>query len=290
MARILVPVDFSEPSRGVLRHAAALARHYDAKLTLLHVDELPGLLSRARRFGLKNANWESSLAEQAAGRRAELETFGAAELEGMAVQRLTRTGDPAHEIVNLARDEKTDLILMPTHGYGPIRRLLLGSVTAKVLHDADCPVWTESHGSETSESSSAKPRRVICGVRLDTESEKALSWAAEFAVESGATLVVAHSIPMPTPEAIYLASWYESARRSAEERIRNLTSGISGLPVTPTVVILDGYAPEALAVSARDLAAELLVIGRNCSSGLLGRLNSEAYEIIRSAPCAVVSV
>ncbi len=37
---------------------------------------------------------------------------------------------------------------MPTHGYGPFRRFILGSVTAKVLHDADCPVWTGVHLEE----------------------------------------------------------------------------------------------------------------------------------------------
>src|SRR5208337_1992337 len=135
LARVLVPVDFSERSRAAVHHAAALARQYDSELTLLHVDELPGLFSATEEFGLKNTAWEASLAKQTAGRKAELETFGAADLKGISVRRLIRTGDPAREIVSLAHDEKADLILMPTHGYGPVRRLLLGSVTAKVLHD-----------------------------------------------------------------------------------------------------------------------------------------------------------
>lgn len=287
LAKILVPVDFSERSRAAVYRAAALARHYDSELTLVHVDELPSLFSAAEHFGLKNTGWEASLAKQTAGRRAELEVFTAADLEGVTVQRVLRTGDPAREIVSLSHDEKTDLILMPTHGYGPVRRLLLGSVTAKVLHDAECPVWTQANVDETSEEGSQGRRPVICGVTLGEESEKALSWAAEFTVESGANLIVAYAIPMPGPEDFYVESWYEKAKRTAEDRIRSL---VCRTPVTPTIVILDGYAPDALAASARDLAAQLLVIGRNCSSGVLGRLNSEAYDIIRSAPCAVVSV
>jgi nucleotide-binding universal stress UspA family protein len=287
LAKILVPVDFSERSRTAVRRAAALARRHDSELTLLHVDELPGLFLAAEQFGLKNTGWEANVAKQTAGRKAELEVFAAADLAGVTVRRAMRTGDPSREIVSLAHEQATDLILMPTHGYGLVRRLLLGSVTAKVLHDAECPVWTEAHGYETSENGSEARRPVICGVTLDEEGEKALSWAAEFAVESGARLIVAHSIPMPSPEDIYFASWHEKAKRTAEERISSL---VRGLPLTPTIVILDGFAPEALAASARDLAAELLVIGRNNSPGLLGRLNSEAYDIIRSAPCAVVSV
>ncbi len=54
-------------------------------------------------------------------------------------------GDPAQVITAFAHTQGVDLIMMPTHGYGPFRRLLLGSVTAKVLHDAECPVWTAVH-------------------------------------------------------------------------------------------------------------------------------------------------
>ncbi|MGA8595805.1 MAG: universal stress protein [Bryobacteraceae bacterium] len=46
-------------------------------------------------------------------------------------------GDPAAAIVKCAQAEQVDLIMMPTHGYGPYRKFLLGSVTAKVLHDSD---------------------------------------------------------------------------------------------------------------------------------------------------------
>ena len=54
-------------------------------------------------------------------------------------------GDAATEIVQFAMRENVDLIAMPTRGCGVFRKMLLGSVTAKVLHDASCPVWTSSH-------------------------------------------------------------------------------------------------------------------------------------------------
>jgi hypothetical protein len=54
-------------------------------------------------------------------------------------------GDPAREITDYAQEQGADLIMMPTHGYRTFRSLLLGSVTAKVLHDAACPVWTGVH-------------------------------------------------------------------------------------------------------------------------------------------------
>src|SRR3981189_1517415 len=66
----------------------------------------------------------------------------------LPVERTAQLGDPAREITDFARKQRVDLIMMPTHGYGPFRSLLLGSVAAKVLHDAECPVWTAAHADE----------------------------------------------------------------------------------------------------------------------------------------------
>ena len=70
------------------------------------------------------------------------------ELDGIAVTRLLLRGDPAQEIVKTARDRNAGLIVMSTHGHGPFYRFLLGSVTAKVLHESHCPVWTGAHLEE----------------------------------------------------------------------------------------------------------------------------------------------
>ena len=63
------------------------------------------------------------------------------ELDGIAVTRVLLRGNPAHEIVKTARDHNVDLIAMSTRGEGVFYRFLLGSVTAKVLHEIQCPVW-----------------------------------------------------------------------------------------------------------------------------------------------------
>lgn len=287
ISRILVPVDFSPPSHAAVIEASALASHYHSELTILHVNELSHLLAHSERFGIGARDREAISAAQMSGREAELEAFAADDLDGILVRRLMRIGDPAQEIVKLAHEEKTDLILMPTHGYGPIRRLLLGSVAAKVLHDAECPVWTEAREFKPIETGPGVWRRVICGVRFGPGSPKAVSWAADFAAEFQAELIVAHAVPVAPPECIYLPRWQREAKRNAEKYIGDL---IAAFQVKPTIAILEGPAPEALSEAARDYDAELLVIGRDCSSGLLGRLGRETHDIIRCAPCGVVSV
>jgi nucleotide-binding universal stress UspA family protein len=74
-----------------------------------------------------------------------LEDFLSAALHHLRVKRTLLEGDPAPRIVEWAARENPDLIMMATHGCGPFRRLLLGSVTAKVLHDTDRLVWTGVH-------------------------------------------------------------------------------------------------------------------------------------------------
>ena len=99
------------------------------------------------------------------------------------VDRVLVEGDPAIEIVRAAHEGNFDLIVMPTHGYGPFRRFVLGSVTAKVLHDADCPVLTGAHLADLNPATPIFFRNIVCAVDLGPQSGQALvagprSWLA----------------------------------------------------------------------------------------------------------------
>src|SRR5581483_8938570 len=109
------------------------------------------------------------------------------------VQTTLLEGDPAMQIVGFAAREKVGLIVMPTHGYGPFRRFILGSNTAKVLHDAECPVWTGVH-LEEAPAAGIPPRRILCAVDLGPQSSKALCWAAGLAASLGAKLTLLHVV------------------------------------------------------------------------------------------------
>ena len=86
---------------------------------------------------------------------------------------------------------------MPTHGYGAFRRALLGSVTAKVLHDSVLPAWTSAHAPEPSHRAHPQPRRIICAVDLKPESRHKLEVAIALATDAGATLEVVY-VPADT--------------------------------------------------------------------------------------------
>ena len=188
--RILLPLDFSERSAGAVRYGRVLASQFGAELILLHVVTPPQLEFGAVEIGGSRLGDLYRDQVGAAGRA--LESFHAEELSGLNVRRTVLEGDPARRIVEFSHERAADLIVMPTHGYGTFRRFILGSNTAKVLHDADCPVWTGVHLDETQVEPVPQIKTVLCGVDLGSQSSKALCWAALFAQSFGARLVLLH--------------------------------------------------------------------------------------------------
>jgi len=285
IAKILLPVDFSERANQAVHFALPLAERFDSEIILLHV------LPPYREFGA--VEMASVVTDIVADRRRDAERriagFLSQELAPHRVRRLLLDGDPAREIVDFAHREGAGLIAMPTHGYGPFRRMLLGSVTAKVLHDADCPVWTTAH-AEAPHVGPAALKRILCAVDLSPSATRALHWSAQLASEFGAQLTLVHAMAGldPRTEGYYFSpEWRKFLVDHAETQIAALQRSAG---TQAEVVLTMGPAPEMICDEVRKAQADLLVIDRGADAGILGRLTSHAYSIIRQSPCPVVSV
>jgi nucleotide-binding universal stress UspA family protein len=233
----------------------------------------------------------SALTELYQGRAGQasagLDAFLAAELDGIAVRRTVIEGDPAAKIVEFSQRERVDLIIMPTHGYGPFRRFILGSITAKVLHDADCPVWTGVHLEQAPQAADSL-RSVLCCVDLGAQSSKTLCWAAMLAGEFGAPLTLLHvATPDANPADDSEADRRAGFRESAERELQRLQRFVN---VEAELVVEAGEPAKVICSAAQKLDADALVIGRGSAAGVFGRLRTNAYAIIRQSPCPVVSV
>jgi nucleotide-binding universal stress UspA family protein len=283
LKKILLPVDFSEQGEGAVQQAAGLARHFGAGLVLLHVNPIliPVLSVPGDFSGAVDTGWITAL--EAQGRK-DLNIFHQSDLNGIEVRKIVVTGDPAANIVEVAHIERPDLIVMPTHGYGPFRRFLLGSVTAKVLHDVEAPVWTGAHLQKTSPMWN-RIGKVMCAIELQ-RAEPALAWARDFAAEFGAELIVVHAVHEMGPEdpAAMSAGPMSSQTR---EYIQCLQRKLS---VTGEILIEEGDPASVVRAAATRRNADLVVIGRSPQEGVLGRLRPNAYSIVRDAPCPVISV
>jgi nucleotide-binding universal stress UspA family protein len=287
LSRILLPVDFSERCLGATRYAEALAGHFHAEITLLHVLEpIRYELSTLEFGGTVMNDLMANRAEQA---RKQLDTFLAEELRDVRVKRELLEGDPASRIVEYAHNERMNLITMPTHGYGPFRRFILGSVTAKVLHDADCPVWTGVHMEDVPRVESLAFRNIVCALDLGPQSRKTLGWAAEIAKEFEARLVLVHANPCieSRPGEYFDHELASDLAKSARAELEKLSEEAGA---KAEIFVQGGDAPHVVCRAAEKLKADLLVIGRGSAAGLIGRLRMNAYAIIRESPCPVVSV
>jgi len=286
LSRIVVPIDFSERSTGPARYAEALQKAFQSKITLVHVLPPPHYEFGAMEVG--GTVLEELIASRAQQVRADLDNFMADELPPGTVDRVVREGDPAQEIVALAHEIEAGLIVMPTHGYGPFRRFILGSVTAKVLHDADCPVWTGVH-LEAPSPEACHWRKIAVGVDLGPQTERTLMWAARFAELAGSEMALVHATPNLEGKAgeYFDPDWKTHLESAVREEVAALQERLG---LRAPLVIDSGDAAPTVCRLAEEWGADLLVIGRGSASGVFGRMRANAYAIIRQSHCPVVSV
>jgi nucleotide-binding universal stress UspA family protein len=211
------------------------------------------------------------------------------ELAGITVTRLLLRGDPAQEIVRTARDRNVDLIVMSSRGHGAFYRLLLGSVTAKVLHEGHCPVWTGAHREEAP-AAEFSIRRVLCSAELNPHSRHTVSLAAEMAAAVDATLTLVHitlGVESWGPGGSHVDTvWKEEIVRFAAEEIAKLQQDLG----TKAEVIIDsGNVPDLLNEAAERTKSDVLVLGHIPGRSHLGD-NGEGYGIIRESRIPVLSV
>jgi nucleotide-binding universal stress UspA family protein len=143
---ILLPTDFSEPSAIAGKYAKAMAENFHAQLHVLHVIEESALIYPL--VGYEGTlpplpQLRDDVEKEVRGRLDRL--LSAEEQQAFRAQLALRTGSPFVEIVRYAKEEKIDLIVMGTHGRGPIAHMLMGSVAEKVVRKAPCPVLTVRH-------------------------------------------------------------------------------------------------------------------------------------------------
>lgn len=274
---ILFPVDFSPGCTAAAPFVSMLARRFQARATMLHAMDLPpGAYADWYSFA---ALVDLDLVKQEC--RRQFSGFLTRGWENVNLQRALVEGEPAHAIVQYAQEHDVDLIVMPTHGLGSFRRLLLGSVTAKVLHDAPCPVWTEAHVEDLNQRWPVELERVACAIDLGPRSRCVVQWAARIAKETGASLIALHAVPRAAGDEF--ARRCEAARAQVEGLLRECE-------VKADVRILAGEPADAIPAAAQEGQADLLVVGQGRAQESLGRLRAHAYGILRHSASPVLCV
>jgi len=286
--KILVPVVLMDTSRHVMDQAVWLARRFHAEMILLHV--IPPLNYPAGVFESGDEITARDLHARIVQRaQQDLDRPLPPEFDGIATTRILLRGDPADEIVKTARDRNAGLIVMATHGLGAFYSMLLGSETARVLHESQCPVWTGAH-LEEAPAGEFSIRRVLCSVDLSPHSRYTASLAAGMAAALDATLTLVHitaSTEFWGPGGSYVdPEWKERIVGIAIQEMARLQQDVA---TKAEVVIDSGNVPKLLSRVAGQTNADVLVVGHRPGRSHLGD-NGEGYGIIRESRIPVLSV
>ena len=292
--QILCPIDFSESSIRSLAYAAALANWYDAQLTVLHVVgtfeplQVQGDLGEPIQL-VKPLSRGEVLEEL----RRAVECITARQTPTLAAE----AGNTPTTIVDRALAMGADLIVMGTHGRRGFKRLLLGSVTEAVLHEARCPVLTVPPRAGAAAPESVTFKRILCPIDFSPSALQALGFALDLARQADGRVTLVHVIEWlaeeePSASIHFNVPEYRRALAAdAKERLRRLVEEEPQTWATIETVLAFGRAHREILQAAERNLADLIVMGAQGRGGVdLALFGSATQQVVRGATCPVLTV
>jgi nucleotide-binding universal stress UspA family protein len=294
--KILVPVDFSEPSKTAVNYGLSLALQFKAQLVLSHiVTPSPGLIYT---FPSQSLAYERDQTHYAKSMLPSLipEQYRSP----VDLEIIVKAGEVRDELLGIVADERIDLVVMGTHGRNAFERFLLGSLTERMLRKLPVPILTVSHLDPARELHAAGPvplRHVLYATDLSDSADVGLKFSIELARGTGARLTVLHvlrsikSIYWGAEAGGFLPEELATLRDDTKRRLTNSIpkDGINGVTIAPMLVEGEAFR-EILRVASED-EADLIVLnlhGKNVVERAL--LGSTAERVIRSAHTPVLSI
>ena len=292
--RILCPIDFSESSIRSLAYAGALANWYDAQLTVLHVVptfdpvQLPGDLGQP--VHVVNPVPREQVMDELR-RTLERTTLS------VAPTLVAESGHVATTLVDRALSISADLIVIGTHGRRGFKRLLLGSVTEAVLHEAPCPVLTVPPRAGAAASDTVTFKRILCPTDFSPSSLQALGFALDLARQADGRLTVIHVLEWLAEEEprmsihFNILEYRRSLEADARERLRTLLAEESQTWAEIDTILAFGRAYREILRAAETNDADLIVMGAQGRGGIdLALFGSSTQQVVRGAACPVLTV
>jgi nucleotide-binding universal stress UspA family protein len=277
----MVPVDFSDTSKNAVIYGLSLALEFDAKLILVHI-----------------APFEAQAYEQA---KIELLALIPNEYrERLNFEIVVKAGPVRPEILAIANGGEVDLVIMGTHGRPYFERMLVGSVTERMLRKVNVPILTVSHMNPDREQHRRAPvplQGILYATDLVAGCENGLEFSFRLARGLGAKLTVAHILHTSDSRfqgvegAAYLPGYAGDLRACAGQRLADKIVRYSTRDVPVTTILADGVPYEEINRLAQEYSVDLIVINLQ-SKGRLERalLGATAERVIRTATVPVLSL
>jgi nucleotide-binding universal stress UspA family protein len=287
---ILCPIDFSEFSVSAYQHALSVAEHYEAKLVAQHIVEL--WRHPSFDFAASAGLYEESLQALGESGKEQLQEFVKKHTyDEIQPELVVQVGVAADSILSFAQSQETDVIVMGTHGRRGFDRLMLGSVTDRVMRRAPCPVLAARKPPHDSVTASNEQHfhhlsRILFCADFSENSERALRYAISATAEYDAELTLLHvldEVPSPakTEEAMAVATERLDKLIPPEER--------KSLKIKTAVRIGKPYAQIIqLALEAQIDLVTMGVRGRGALD--VAVFGSTTYRVMQLGSCPVLAV
>jgi nucleotide-binding universal stress UspA family protein len=302
LQRILCTTDFSTFAGRSLPYGIALAREFGSTLYGCHVVDLPAAAVYGEPAVLAyGAAYIDPLAQRERVVKAAHEQLKALLADsGVATEILVAAGQPAEEITRLAADRKVDLVIAATHGRSGLRRLLLGSVTARLMQTLPCPLLIVK--SPSPESSAAPPaafrlKRILVGCDFSPNAALAFENALSLAQEFEAELHLVHVIEPPIYKDLQAfpaaadGELFQSLHERLKKRLDRMLPEEACNWCAPQIALLEGLPDEEITRYALRRQVDLIVLGTR-GQGVMEKIfvGSTTERVARRAPCPVLSV
>lgn len=279
---ILFATDFSEVSQPALLHALAMAKRYDANLTVMHVAPPEAQVPIPMEPVPVEMDWQKQRAAESMQR---LELFEPLHL--FPHETVLRQGAPWLEMADLIEARNIDLIVLGTHGRGVMGTLVLGSVAEEVLRHASCPVLTVGPDVLRILVDHQQLSHVLFATDFSEGSMHALPYALSLAEENNAELTLMHVLeqlqPMPLAYSKDLLADYR-------KRLWQMVPDDANLWCKPQVTVAVGSAGEEIARTAHDRQADLIVMGVHKAGPVANHLPwTVVHSVVRHARCPVLT-
>jgi nucleotide-binding universal stress UspA family protein len=282
--RILMATDLSVESSRALQHALAVARHYGADLDLVHAIQ-PHTYNLAGPDIMAQAHTQAE--REIGDLTALLRRTGA--LDGVNIRSWVLDGEVAEVACRIVRSQKTDLVVIATHGRSGLRKLVLGSVAEEVYRHSPCPVLTVGPYSPGMRRNPSLAR-VLVATDLSPASSEALPWAVAAAQEFGARLTVL-DVCLNLEAKGEAAHGREHRIAELQGLLRELANGSSGPVPDSHFEIAAGTTAKDILEFAAAQKADLIVQGLTPAYTFSDRAPwSNAYRIVCEASCPVLTV
>jgi len=288
---ILCPIDFSEFSERAYRHALSLAEHYQAKLVAQHVVELWRHPSAS--FVASAGLYEEFGRALGKSGMKQLQEFMKNHPQGEIQPELVlQEGIAADSILSFAQAQKTDVIVMGTHGWRGFDRLMLGSVTDRVMRGAPCPVLVvckpphDSVAAGKERTHVHQLSRILFCADFSENSERALNYAISATEEYGAELTLLHVMEeSPSPAKL------EQAIAAVKERLDQLIPAEGRKTLNIKTAVRIGKPFWQIIQFALEAQIDLVAMGVRGRGELdLAVFGSTTYRVMQLGSCPVLAV